>query len=139
MLTEGTRALIRYDNLIGDRYVELQEGPGSPRRLSPGQSIPVDRTEPALDLDALIGGFRPLFRALDPDQVNTLSAQLIQAFQGQGDAIGAFLTQTASFTATMADRDQLIEQVIGNLNGVLASLGDKASSSTKPSTHSRNS
>ena len=29
------------------------------------RTIPLDHTEPALDLDALIGGFRPLFRALN--------------------------------------------------------------------------
>ena len=27
-LTEGTRAAVRYENLIGDRYLSLEEGPG---------------------------------------------------------------------------------------------------------------
>jgi phospholipid/cholesterol/gamma-HCH transport system substrate-binding protein len=126
VLTEGTRALIRYDNLIGGRYLELQEGAGGVKRLEPGQTIPLDRTEPALDLDALIGGFRPLFRALDPEQVNALSGQLIQAFQGQGATISSFLAQTAAFTNTLADRDELIGQVIVNLNSVLGSLGDQS-------------
>jgi phospholipid/cholesterol/gamma-HCH transport system substrate-binding protein len=126
VLTEGTRALIRYDNLIGGRYLELQEGAGEIKRLEPGQTIPLDRTEPALDLDALIGGFRPLFRALDPEKVNALSGQLIQAFQGQGATISSFLAQTAAFTNTLADRDELIGQVIVNLNGVLGSLGDQS-------------
>ncbi|MCV7099874.1 MCE family protein [Mycobacterium palustre] len=126
VLTEGTKVLIRYNNLIGDRFVQLEEGAGSVKRLNPGQTIPVNRTEPALDLDALIGGFRPLFRALNPEQVNALSTQLIQAFQGQGESISSFLTQTASFTSTLADRDALISQVIGNLNTVLVSLGDQS-------------
>jgi phospholipid/cholesterol/gamma-HCH transport system substrate-binding protein len=126
VLTEGTKAVIRYDNLIGGRYLALEEGPGGVKRLGPGQTIPVDRTAPALDLDALIGGFRPLFRALDPEQVNALSGQLIQAFQGQGATIGSFLTQTAALTTTLADRDQLIGQVITNLNVVLGSLGDQS-------------
>jgi phospholipid/cholesterol/gamma-HCH transport system substrate-binding protein len=126
VLTEGTRALIRYDNLIGGRYLELQEGAGEIKRLEPGQTIPLGRTEPALDLDALIGGFRPLFRALDPEKVNALSGQLIQAFQGQGATISSFLAQTAAFTNTLADRDELIGQVIVNLNGVLGSLGDQS-------------
>ncbi|MHA7662518.1 MCE family protein [Mycolicibacterium sp. HS_4_1] len=125
-LTQGTGAAIRYDNLVGDRYLELTEGVGGVGKLAPGQVIPVDRTTPALDLDALIGGFRPLFRALDPDQVNALSEQLIQAFQGQGDAIGTFLDQTAAFTSTLADRDQLIGQVVTNLNTVLGSLGQQS-------------
>jgi phospholipid/cholesterol/gamma-HCH transport system substrate-binding protein len=125
-LTEGTRAVIRYDNVIGNRYLELQEGAGGVKRLSAGQTIPRERTEPALDLDALIGGFRPLFRALDPLQVNALSGQLIQAFQGQSEAIGSFLAQTASLTSTLANRDELIGQVIVNLNTILGSLGDQS-------------
>src|SRR6201988_4839949 len=125
-LTEGTRAVLRYDNLFGDRYLALEEGAGGLKTLRPGQTIPLSRTEPALDLDALIGGFRPLFRALNPDQVNELSGQLIQAFQGQGPTIGSFLNQAAAVTNTLADRDLLIGQVIDNLNVVLGSLGGKS-------------
>jgi phospholipid/cholesterol/gamma-HCH transport system substrate-binding protein len=126
VLTGGSRAAIRYDNLIGDRYLGLEEGVGGTDVLRPGATIPLDRTEPALDLDALIGGFRPLFRALNPEQVNALSGQLIAAFEGQGANISSFLAQTAAVTNTLADRDQLIGQVINNLNTVLGSLGDQS-------------
>ena len=125
VLTEGSRAVIRYDDLIGGRYLALEEGAGGTKKLNPGETIPLARTSPALDLDALIGGFRPLFRALDPDQVNALSGQLIAALQGQGGTINSFLSQTAALTTTLADRDQLIGQVIVNLNTVLGSLGDQ--------------
>jgi phospholipid/cholesterol/gamma-HCH transport system substrate-binding protein len=131
VLTQGTKAVIRYDNLIGGRYLALEEGAGETNKLNPGGTIPLDRTSPALDLDALIGGFRPLFRALDPGQVNALSGQLIAAFQGQGDTISDFFQQTAALTNTLADRDQLIQQVIGNLNTVLGSLGDQSTQFAK--------
>jgi phospholipid/cholesterol/gamma-HCH transport system substrate-binding protein len=126
VLTEGSRAVIRYDDLIGGRYLALEEGVGGTKKLNAGDTIPLARTSPALDLDALIGGFRPLFRALDPDQVNALSGQLISALQGQGGTINSFLSQTAALTTTLADRDQLIGQVIVNLNTVLGSLGDQS-------------
>lgn len=125
VLTEGTRAVIRYDNLIGGRYLALEEGPGEGRVLPPGATIPLARTAPALDLDALTGGFRPLFRALDPDQVNALTQQLISAFQGEGGTISSFLAQTAEATGTLANREVLIGQVITNLNVVLNSLGER--------------
>lgn len=125
VLTEGTRAVIRYDDLIGGRYMALEQGAGSVKRYSPGDTIPLANTSPALDLDALIGGFRPLFRALDPDQTNQLTGELIEAFEGQGNTIGSFLTQAAALTDTLADRDKLIGQVIVNLNTVLGSLGDQ--------------
>ncbi|OBG90448.1 mammalian cell entry protein [Mycobacterium sp. E3251] len=126
VLTQGSRAAIRFADLIGGRYVALEEGAGGVTLLHPGDTIPLSRTEPALDLDALIGGFRPLFRALDPDQVNRLTGQLIAAFDGQGATIGSFLTQAAALTNTLADRDQLIGQVITNLNTVLGSLGGQS-------------
>lgn len=125
-LTEGTKAAIRYDNAFGGRYLSLEEGAAGTKKLSPGQTIPLARTKPALDLDAVIGGFRPLFRALNPEQVNELSAQLIQAFQGQGPTIGSFLDQAAAVTNTLANRDLLISQVIDNLNVVFGSLGGQS-------------
>ncbi len=125
-LTQGTRAVIRYDDLIGGRYLQLTEGAGGTNKLNPGDTIPLAQTEPALDLDALIGGFRPLFRALNPDQINALSGQLISALQGQGATIGSFLSQTAALTNTLADRDQLIGEVIVNLNTVLGSLAGQS-------------
>jgi len=126
VLTEGSHADIRYQDLIGGRYLALEEGAGDTKRLRAGDTIPLSRTAPALDLDALVGGFRPLFRALAPDQVNALTGQLIAAFQGQGDVIGSFLDQAAALTSSLADRDQLIGQVIVNLNAVLGSLGGQS-------------
>jgi phospholipid/cholesterol/gamma-HCH transport system substrate-binding protein len=131
VLTEGTRAAVRWADPIGGRFVALQEGVGGVKKLEPGQTIPVDHTEPALDLDTLLGGFRPLFRALDPQQVNALSGQLIEAFQGEGATIGSFLSQAASATNTLADHDELIGQVITNLNVVLGSLGDQSTQFAK--------
>src|SRR5262249_2177874 len=86
------------------------------------------------DLDAVIGGFRPLFRALNPEQVNALSEQLLQAFQGQGPTIGSFLDQAAAVTNTLAARDQLIGQVVTNLDVVLGSLGGQSDRLDKPVT-----
>jgi phospholipid/cholesterol/gamma-HCH transport system substrate-binding protein len=117
-LFEGTTASIRYLNLIGDRYMELKRG-DSDKRLPAGGTIPIENTEPALDLDALIGGFRPVFRALDPDKVNNIAQSIITIFQGQGGTINDILDQTASLTSALADRDQAIGEVIRNLNTVL--------------------
>ena len=124
-LTEATRAAVRYENLIGDRYLALEEGPGSVRRLAPGGTIPLQQTSPALDIDALIGGFRPLFRALDPNQVNALSGELLNVFQGQGGTVASVLSQTAALTTTLAGRDELIGEVITNLNTVLGTFADR--------------
>lgn len=120
-LYQSTTAQIRYQDLIGNRYLELQrgQGEGADRVLPPGGFIPLARTTPALDLDALIGGFKPLFRALDPDKVNNIAQSIITVFQGQGGTINDILDQTAQLTNALADRDQAIGEVITNLNTVL--------------------
>ncbi|MFT4086954.1 MAG: MlaD family protein [Gordonia sp. (in: high G+C Gram-positive bacteria)] len=122
-LPTSVRAIIRYQNLTGDRYLELQPGNGDLTKfLSPGAQIPIAQTEPALDLDNLLGGFKPLFRTMSADDVNQLSAALIAVFQGQGPAVGSLLKATDSMTNTLADRDALIGQVIDNLNQTLGIL-----------------
>jgi len=125
-LTEGTRAAVRYENLIGDRYLSLEEGPGSVRRLAPSATIPLAQTAPALDLDTLIGGFRPLFRALQPDQLNELTGELLRVFQGQGGTIASVLAQTSTLTSTLADRGELIGELITNLNTVLQTMAKRS-------------
>ncbi|CAN5251288.1 MlaD family protein [soil metagenome] len=121
-LYQSTTAQIRYQDLIGNRYLELArgQGEGADRVLPPGGFIPLARTTPALDLDALIGGFKPLFRALDPEKVNNIAQSIITVFQGQGGTINDILDQTAALTSALADRDQAIGEVITNLNTVLA-------------------
>src|SRR6201987_99948 len=120
-LYQSTTAQIRYLDLIGNRYVELKrgEGEGADRVLPPGGFIPLARTSPALDLDALIGGFKPLFRALDPQKVNNIATAIITVFQGQGGTINDILDQTAQLTSHIAERDEAIGEGVKNLNVVL--------------------
>ncbi|MDA3624971.1 MlaD family protein [Saccharopolyspora oryzae] len=112
-------ATIKYRNLVGQRYIALEPGPGDTGVLQPGSTIPLERTKPALDLTVLLGGFKPLFQALSPEDVNKLSYEIIQVLQGEGGTVESLLAHTASLTSTIASRDQVIGQVIDNLNGVL--------------------
>jgi phospholipid/cholesterol/gamma-HCH transport system substrate-binding protein len=122
-LTRATTATVRYKNLIGDRYLSLERPDGSPGgRLAPGSTISTDRTAAALNLDTLLNGFKPLFVGLNPQQINTLSEQLVQVLQGQSTAVTTLVSTVSSFTTTIGDRDRLVGQVIDNLNTVLGTL-----------------
>jgi phospholipid/cholesterol/gamma-HCH transport system substrate-binding protein len=124
-LMQSTHADIRYRNLVGQRYIALTNEIGSTGVLKPGSTIPTSRTSPALDLTVLFNGFKPLFQALSPSDVNELSYEIIQVFQGQGGTLNGMLAHTASITQTLADRDQVIGHLITNLNSVLAHVGDR--------------
>ena len=122
VLTTGTKAQIRYLNLVGDRYLELVDTPGSTKILPVGSQIPEDRTAPALDLDLLLGGLKPVIQGLNPQDVNALSASLIQVLQGQGGTLDSLFSKSASFTNSLADNDQVIEQLIEDLKNTLDTL-----------------
>jgi phospholipid/cholesterol/gamma-HCH transport system substrate-binding protein len=112
---------IKYANLVGGRFLSLTEGPGTEMQKENG-IFPVSQTKPALDLTVLLNGFKPLFQALNPADVNRLAFEIIQTLQGEGGTLNDLLIHTASLTGTLADRDALIGNVITNLNTVLATV-----------------
>lgn len=122
-LPATVNATIKYRNLIGQRYVSLDQGAGPTGELLPeGGQIPLERTRPALNLTVLFNGFQPLFQGLNPDQINQLSMNIVQTLQGEGGTVQSLLASTASLTNSIADRDRVIGQVIDNLNLVLQTV-----------------
>ncbi len=124
-LSEATRAAIRYRNLVGQRYIALSDGIGDTDALEAGSTIPVGQTTPALDLTVLFNGFKPLFQALSPTDINQLSYEIVQVFQGEGGTLESLLGHTASVTSTLADRDEVIGDLIDNLSLVLDHVADR--------------
>ncbi|HUR13923.1 MAG TPA: MlaD family protein [Mycobacteriales bacterium] len=124
-LTEGNTVQVRYRNLVGERYLAVQEGAGSSTPLKPNATVPVERTQPALDLTLLFNGFRPLFQALDPKTINEVSFEIIKTLQGEGGTIDALLARTASLTNSLADKDAVIGRVVDNLTAVLTTVDQR--------------
>ncbi len=134
-LDSNTKGLIRYQNLIGQRYLALMPGQQSGAPLTDGGDIPmyvpgsnpkVRQTEDSFDVSKLLGGFEPLFGALQPDQINALSESLILALQGDNVSLSTFITQAAGVAATLSERDAILGDVVHNLSGVLAGLANRS-------------
>ncbi|MGH3931743.1 MAG: MCE family protein [Pseudonocardiaceae bacterium] len=118
-LPASATASVLYRNLIGQRYLALEQGPGPSGVLPPGGLIPLERTTGPLNLTVLFNGFKPLLVGLDPTQLNRLSFEIVQVLQGQGGTVESLLASTASLTNHLADRDRVVGEVITNLNLVL--------------------
>lgn len=117
-----TRMSVRYQNLLGQRYLAMLPGPESSQRLAAGSFVPLSRTDPGFDLTALLNGFEPLFATLEPEQINQLSASIIAVMQGQGGTVESLLSETAALTNHLADKDQVLGRVLDNLTPVLRDL-----------------
>ncbi|MFE0025702.1 MCE family protein [Amycolatopsis sp. NPDC059021] len=118
-------AVIKYRNMVGQRYIALERGKNGTGELPKGGEIPIQRTTAALDLTDLFNGFKPLFQALSPNDVNQLSGEIVQVLQGEGGTVESLLAHTGSLTGTLAGRDKVIGEVIGNLNAVLNTVNGK--------------
>lgn len=122
-LPSTVTANLRYRNLVGQRYIAIEQGAGDQGgKINPGETIPLSQTKPAVNLTTLFDGFRPLFQTLSADDVNKLSYQIIQVFQGESGTISELVRSTASLTNTVADKDAVIGAVITNLNTVLQTV-----------------
>ncbi|MDN5892669.1 MAG: MCE family protein [Nocardioides sp.] len=116
-MTTAARAEIRFKNLVGDRYMAIEEGKSDAAEpLGDDDVIPVGQTTPALDLTVLFNGFQPLFTALNPKEVNELSLNLVRVLQGEGGTVASLLKKTGSLTNSLANRDELIGEVVTNLS-----------------------
>lgn len=119
-LPRSTTASIKYLNLVGQRYVDLEQGTGPVGAyLAPGGTIPLARTTPALNLTQLFDGFQPLFQGLSPNDVNQLAGEIVQVLQGDGGTVDSLLQNLGTLTTTLAGKDQVIGQVIHNLSSVV--------------------
>ncbi|MEO9221975.1 MAG: MlaD family protein [Mycobacteriaceae bacterium] len=126
-LPEGSTVTVKFRNLVGQRYIAMgRSDPNATKPMPDGAVIPLDRTAPALNLTALFGGFKPLFQALDPGQINQLSYEIIQVFQGEGATVSSLVSSTASLTNSIADKDKVIGELLVNLNSVLDTVNQRA-------------
>jgi phospholipid/cholesterol/gamma-HCH transport system substrate-binding protein len=121
-ILDTTSIVMRYQNLLGQRYLALVQGSDRGARLDDGTTVPLDRTNPGFDLTELLNGFRPLFEVLQPEDVNQLATSLVQVLQGEGGTVETLLQQTARLTNFIADRDEVIGDVLTNLTPVLENL-----------------
>jgi phospholipid/cholesterol/gamma-HCH transport system substrate-binding protein len=128
-LTTWVRAKLRFRNLVGQRYLAIEQGSAidgvAEAELEPKATIPLSQTQDALDLSALFAGFKPLFAGLNPDEINNLSLQIIQTLQGEGGTVQTLLQQTAQLTSAIADKDKVIGDLVDNLSSVLDTLGQR--------------
>lgn len=118
----NTRASIKYQNLIGQRYLGLELVEDSDQQRMKAGSTLQEPSQDSFDVSALLAGFQPVFDTLEPEQVNQLSESLVQTFQGNEVSLSYTIAQIGEVAADFANRDQVIAAVITNLSAVMGDL-----------------
>ncbi|EFQ83009.1 virulence factor Mce family protein [Aeromicrobium marinum DSM 15272] len=121
-LTDTSRLTVRYQNLLGQRYLSLSPGEQPGEVLEAGATVPSERTDPGFDLTTLLNGFEPLFATLQPEDVNQLAGSIVAVMQGEGGTVESLLAETAELTSDLASKDEVFGQVLDRLTPVLENL-----------------
>lgn len=125
-LYTDTTASVTYQNIIGQRYLGLAQGTaGEHKPLGKHGQIPKERTSPSFDISYALNGFEPLLEQLEPEQVDNLTNAIVGAFGGDSTSILALTIQTSALAETFAGPDQVLGELIGNLNELMASLASQ--------------
>ncbi len=117
-----TEAAVRWRNLLGQRYVYLYPG-SSPVVLSPGATI--EKTRSVVDLGELFNRLGPIVKAIDPQQVNTFVDSVVQALDGNEEAVRSAVADLGTVASAIAQRDQAIGRLLDNLSTVSETIVDR--------------
>lgn len=126
-LYHNTVASITYQSIIGQRYLGLAQGPGQDQAPLPNHGqIPIERTNPSLDISYMLNGFEPLFTELDPDQVDNISNATILALQGNQTSMLTLITEVSQVAQTFAGPDEVLSVLITNLDQLMTDLAKQS-------------
>src|SRR5258708_12763523 len=86
-MPKGTRANLRLQTLLGQKFIELAPGPGNAATLDDGSVIPSNATTSPVDFDQWLGSFDKPTR----DALSKLIQEGGIATDGRGQDINALL------------------------------------------------
>lgn len=126
-LPNNVQIEIKYRNLLGQRLINILEPDSSSSTLlEDGDTIPVTQTKPALDLSIVFDNLRPLIQSTNPEDINTVARAVLAIFKGREGDLAGILGDVGEITQTLADRDQRLARLVGDLDDVTKILNGQS-------------
>lgn len=122
----NTELAIRYQNLTGKRYLDIQQDPNPVGRWDAGQTIGTGHTIPAFDITTLFNGLRPVLAELTPDDLNQFATSMLGVIEGQGTGLGPALDAIEKLSRYTTDRQALMSTLVRNLSAIAGQIGGRS-------------
>ena len=122
-LPAGVKAVVAPQNTLGERNVVLYPPwkPGD-RRIQPGATIPLERTDLPVEIDDALDAFTKLTDALDDEKLGDVADDLADGVRGRGKTINNAIADTSELTGVLAKQDQRLVDLAKGLNKLATSL-----------------
>ncbi|MBY8863418.1 MCE family protein [Nocardia sp. CA2R105] len=115
---DNTMLAIRYQNLTGQRYIDIQQPQRAGRPLAPGATIDVGNTLPSFDITSLFNGLQPVLAEFSPGALNQFAQSILAVVQGNGNGLGPALDAIDSLSRYVTDRQHVISTLVHNLQSI---------------------
>ncbi|QLY30452.1 MCE family protein [Nocardia huaxiensis] len=123
---ENSTLAIRYQNLTGQRYVDVQQQPNPTARVAAESTIGLAHTIPSFDVTTLYNGLKPVLATLSPEALNRFSQNMIAVIEGNGTGIGPALDSIGELSTYVTDRQQVITTLVRNMSEIADRIGGKS-------------
>ncbi|MBF6175945.1 MlaD family protein [Nocardia blacklockiae] len=125
-LFERSTLAIRYQNLIGQRYVDIQHPPDPGARLGPGVTVGPEHTVPSFDVTSLFNGLKPVLATLSPETLNRFTESMLAVIEGNGSGIGPALDAIGALAGYVTDRQHVITTLVRNMSEISDKIGGRS-------------
>jgi phospholipid/cholesterol/gamma-HCH transport system substrate-binding protein len=124
-LRRSTDVGMRWQNVIGQKEIELYPGHGGPI-LAPGSTIPLSHDVTDASINAFLNSLGPLLSSINPTEANEFVENVSGALEGDTAEINQLINSGAAVSSTVESLDTQVGQVIGNLDQVLTALASRS-------------
>jgi phospholipid/cholesterol/gamma-HCH transport system substrate-binding protein len=113
--------------LFGEKFVDLViPQVASPHTIRAGDTIPLDRSASAIEVERVLDDVMPLLRTLDPAQLSGTLTALATALEGRGDRLGTNLVTFERYLAKLEPALPTLRTDLQRLATVSATYADVA-------------
>jgi phospholipid/cholesterol/gamma-HCH transport system substrate-binding protein len=124
-LHRSTDVGMRWQNVIGQKEIELYPGKGGPI-LASGSTIPLTHDVTDASIDTFLNSLGPLLASINTKQANEFVENVSGALEGDTAQINQLINSGATVSTTVEALDSQVGQIIGNLNQVLTALASRS-------------
>ncbi|MGW8816163.1 MlaD family protein [Gordonia terrae] len=123
-LRTSDKLSIRFQNLTGQRYLEVIRGEATAPEVTDGSLV--TNTADSFDITTVFNGLRPLLSAADPEVYNRLATNLVALIDGGSDDMGPVLEDISLLASYASDRTAVMETIVGNLEQISVEINGRS-------------
>ncbi|WP_433756933.1 MlaD family protein [Nocardia sp. CA-135398] len=122
---DNSTLAIRYQNLTGQRYIDLQQQPNPGVRLPANAVVDTEMTLPSFDVTSLFNGLKPVLATMSAEAVNQFTESMLAVIEGDGSGLGPAMDAIGRLSKYVGDRQTVIATLVRNMSELADRVGGR--------------